>query len=119
MSEFFRNGGVGMYPVLLLGSLAVAAAVLWAIRLEPRFAVAHHNLGLALSRKGRMDEAIVAFRRAIDLPFTVAADSVSQRFRVLSLDSADDLYITLRFRMTLNANGEVTVELEDSEVECR
>jgi len=36
MSEFFRNGGVGMFPVLVFGTLAVAAAVLWAIRLEPR-----------------------------------------------------------------------------------
>jgi hypothetical protein len=36
MSEFFRNGGVGMYPVLLFGSLAVAAAVSWALRLERR-----------------------------------------------------------------------------------
>ena len=45
MSEFFRNGGVGMYPVLLLGSLAVAAAVLWAIRLERR----HLRLMLALA----------------------------------------------------------------------
>ena len=45
MSEFFRNGGVGMYPVLLFGSLAVAAAVLWAIRLERR----HLRLMLALA----------------------------------------------------------------------
>ena len=36
MSEFFRAGGVGMYPVLLFGSLAVAAAVSWALRLERR-----------------------------------------------------------------------------------
>jgi len=45
MSEFFRNGGVGMYPVLILGSLAVAAAVLWAIRLERR----HLRLMVALA----------------------------------------------------------------------
>ncbi|RPH70108.1 MAG: hypothetical protein EHM78_12730 [Myxococcaceae bacterium] len=37
MSEFFRAGGVGMYPVLLFGSLSVAAAVFWALRLERRY----------------------------------------------------------------------------------
>jgi multisubunit Na+/H+ antiporter MnhC subunit len=45
MSEFFRNGGVGMFPVLLFGALAVAAAVLWALRLERR----HLRLMLALA----------------------------------------------------------------------
>jgi RsiW-degrading membrane proteinase PrsW (M82 family) len=45
MSELFRNGGVGMFPALVFGSLAVAAAVLWAIRLERR----HLRLMLALA----------------------------------------------------------------------
>ena len=45
MSEFFRNGGVGMFPVLVFGTLGVAAAVLWVIRLERR----HLRLMLALA----------------------------------------------------------------------
>jgi hypothetical protein len=36
MSEFFRDGGVAMVPVLLLGSLAVAAAVLTVLQPERR-----------------------------------------------------------------------------------
>ena len=45
MSDFFRNGGVGMFPVLVFGTLAVAAAILWAIRQERR----HLRLMLALA----------------------------------------------------------------------
>ena len=45
MPEFFRSGGFGMFPVLVFGSLAVAAAVLWAIRGERR----HLRLMLALA----------------------------------------------------------------------
>jgi len=45
MPEFFRSGGFGMFPVLVFGSLAVASAVLWAIRGERR----HLRLMLALA----------------------------------------------------------------------
>ena len=45
MSETFRNGGVGMFPALVFGALAVAAAVLWAIRLDRR----HLRLMVALA----------------------------------------------------------------------
>ena len=37
MSEFFRDGGVAMTPVLLFGALGVAAAVLWLLRRERRY----------------------------------------------------------------------------------
>ena len=37
MSEFFRNGGVAMTPVLLFGALGVVAAVLWLLRRERRY----------------------------------------------------------------------------------
>jgi hypothetical protein len=45
MSEFFRDGGVAMVPVLLFGSLAVAAAVLTVLQPERRYGA----LTLALS----------------------------------------------------------------------
>src|SRR5436190_23467685 len=35
--EFFRNGGFGMYPVLVFGFLAVASAVLFLLRQERRY----------------------------------------------------------------------------------
>lgn len=37
MSDFFRDGGVSMFPVLLFGSLAVASAVLSLLRPERRY----------------------------------------------------------------------------------
>ena len=36
MMEFFRNGGFGMYPVLLLGLLTMAASGHFAMRAEKR-----------------------------------------------------------------------------------
>jgi len=45
MSEFFRDGGVAMAPVLLFGSLRVAAAVLTVLQPERRYGA----LTLALS----------------------------------------------------------------------
>ena len=45
MSEFFRDGGVAMAPVLLFGSLAVAAGVLSVLHPERRYG----GLTLALS----------------------------------------------------------------------
>ena len=38
-----------------------------AIRLEPDYAEAHYNLGIALQDKGQLDEAIAAYREAIRL----------------------------------------------------
>jgi len=38
-----------------------------AIRLQPDFAIAHYNLGLALWEQGRVAEAIPAYQRAIEL----------------------------------------------------
>src|SRR5262249_16815648 len=38
-----------------------------ALRLDPRFAVAHNNLGLALKAKGKPDEAIDHYRQAVRL----------------------------------------------------
>ncbi len=38
-----------------------------AIRLDPKLAIAHNNLGMALVRKGDVDGALAAFREAIRL----------------------------------------------------
>ena len=38
-----------------------------AIHLDPKYALAHNNLGNALADKGRLDEAIAEYREAIDL----------------------------------------------------
>ena len=38
-----------------------------AIALDPKYAMAHNNLGNALAGKGQLDEAIACYRKAIDL----------------------------------------------------
>ena len=38
-----------------------------AIRLDPKFALAHGNLGLVLRKMGQLDEAIASLRKAIEL----------------------------------------------------
>ena len=38
-----------------------------AIELDPKFATAHSNLGIALKAKGQLDEAIACFKKAIEL----------------------------------------------------
>ena len=43
------------------------AAYRAAIRLKPDAAEPHGNLGLSLRRQGKLDEAVVAFRRAAEL----------------------------------------------------
>ena len=37
------------------------------IRLMPRYAMAHFNLGLALELLGRREEAVVHYRRSLDI----------------------------------------------------
>ncbi|MFP4319054.1 MAG: tetratricopeptide repeat protein, partial [Phormidium sp.] len=39
-----------------------------AIDLNPEYALAHYNLGLALSDQGKLDEAVAAYRTALRLP---------------------------------------------------
>ena len=46
---------------------AAAAEFRKAIRLQPDYAVSHNNLGLALQRQGKLDEAIAEYRTAIRL----------------------------------------------------
>ncbi len=38
-----------------------------AIELDPKFAEAHYNLGLAMYGKGQVDEAIACYNKAIEL----------------------------------------------------
>lgn len=47
MSNFFRDGGFGMYPTALFGFLLVAAAVVLALRPERRFVALPVALGVA------------------------------------------------------------------------
>lgn len=58
-----------------------------AIRLNPSYAYAYNNLGVALEKLGRLDEAIVNFRKALSLKanFQVARDNLE---RISSLPSA-------------------------------
>ena len=65
--------------------LSAEAAFREAIRLEPEDAMAHHNLGAALLGQGKLDEAMVAFRRARELaaPGTPVAQAMPAVIRQL------------------------------------
>ena len=49
------------------GTIEARAAYLQAIQLDPGLAKAHAHLGLSLKREGRLDEAAVCLKRAIEL----------------------------------------------------
>jgi hypothetical protein len=51
-SEFFRNGGVGMYPTLLSGFLLIASGALYALRPERRFGPFLGSLGVLTIASG-------------------------------------------------------------------
>ena len=38
-----------------------------ALELDPKFAPAHRNLGIALYKQGKLDEAIACFRNALEV----------------------------------------------------
>jgi tetratricopeptide (TPR) repeat protein/serine/threonine protein kinase len=64
--EFHSNLGVVLSDQL--GDYEAAAECYrTAIRLDPEKPLAHSNLGTALSRLGRLDEALAAHRKALDL----------------------------------------------------
>ncbi len=52
-----------------------------AVKLDPKHAAAHANLGIALKGKGQVDEAIACYKKAIELDpkFAVARTSTRER----------------------------------------
>jgi tetratricopeptide (TPR) repeat protein len=63
------QGGFASEPVIRMFELAT--------RIWPEFARAWNNLGVALGRAGRLDEASEAYRRAIEADVTLAAPHVN------------------------------------------
>jgi hypothetical protein len=52
MGEFFRAGGMGMYPTVFLGFLLVAASILYVVRPEPRFVAPLVGLSVTTASAG-------------------------------------------------------------------
>src|SRR5262249_14223833 len=68
------------------GDLAIATDDLRkAVRLDPEFAEAHANLGVALIRSGHPDEAEKEFRRAVELDGTTSAHQSNLAFVLMAL----------------------------------
>jgi tetratricopeptide (TPR) repeat protein len=64
----FRNA-LGVTLLHVLGKPDEAQAEFRrAIELDPSYAEAHHNLGLALAEEGRHEEAVAQYRKALSLP---------------------------------------------------
>ena len=55
-----------------------------ALRINPRSAEAHNNLGLALENQGRLGEAIAQYRAALESrpEFAVAAENLERALKV-------------------------------------
>ena len=53
----------------------------------------------------------------LSAPFPSSINSV-QSFHLISLGSDSNLLVTILFHITVNANGEVTVTLDDSHAQC-
>lgn len=64
----FRNA-LGVVLLDALGKPVEAQAEFQkAVELDPQYAEAHHNLGLALAAQGKAEEAIAQYRKALALP---------------------------------------------------
>ena len=84
-SEFFRDGGVGMYPTLVFGFLLIVSGVLFALRPESRFEPFLRSLGLLTIASGLLGFSlglVMTFRYLQKVPpaeqFTIAALGVAE-----------------------------------------
>lgn len=92
-----------------------------AVRLDSLSSVYHNDLGVTLERMGRLDTALVAYRRAWSLDSTMVtalANVVLTTARIVSPDTAKALLGEWVSRDTLNAyrelfRAQVVVQLED------
>ena len=65
LTAFYSRNSTGWYSLSLFSSLSDEFRA--AIRLMPKSVEAHNNLGIALGRKGRLEEAVNQFQEALKL----------------------------------------------------
>ena len=74
-NAIYRNA-LGVIRLDLRQPKEAQAEFVKAIEVDPRYAEAHHNLGLAHAEQRRFDEAVVAYRKALTFP-TYASPEVA------------------------------------------
>ena len=67
-----------------------------AIHLQPRYAKAHHWLGLALAAQGRLDEAIDAYRQSLEIDPAYVWPYVDTSFALFDQGKLDEAIIAAR-----------------------
>ncbi len=71
-----------------------------AVRINPRYAEAHNNLATVLQQQGRLDEALIAARRALQLrPGYAQAASQTLCLQLLMCDWKDDARLERQVRL--------------------
>ncbi len=86
-TNFFRDGGWGMYPTIGLGFFLVAACVLWMVRPEKRFVPIVAALGLATLGAGLLGTCVGLINTFRFVQNTVQAEQV----RIATLGGAESL----------------------------
>jgi hypothetical protein len=76
MSEFFRDGGYGMFPTLVIGLLLLATAVLYAVRPTPKRARVGLVLGLVTLASGLLGASVGMAMSAHFIPKVAKADQL-------------------------------------------
>jgi tetratricopeptide (TPR) repeat protein len=69
---------------------------------KPELATAHNNLGIALRGTGRLDEAIKAFRKAVELKPDLALAHNNLGHALIAVDRLDEAAAALRTALELN-----------------
>ena len=76
MSEFFKDGGYGMFPTLVIGLLLLATAVLYAVRPSAKRARVGLVLGLVTLASGLLGASVGMAMSAHFIPKVAKADQL-------------------------------------------
>jgi len=100
-SEFFRNGGVGMYPTALFGFLLIATGALLALHPERRLGPLLGSLGLLTSTSGLLGFSlglVMTFRYLQKVP-------QAEQFMIASLGFSESLSNVILVLMVMVVTG--------------
>ena len=121
LPEAGRKGAMGVAGVVLivLGALTWRQAEIYrdgvtffshVIAHNPTAREAHRNLGEALTREGRWEEALAAFRIAVDLAPEEAREHSNVGAALIMLDRMDEAEEPLRHALSLNPRSRYALQ---------